>query len=293
MRTGMIHLQRKPCMNQHLLWVLLALVCWGCGEEFEQSPPFPAGPATVKLDAEDFVTISPESKMLEGRPVFPFAYQVFGERFEGYLAHSQERVYNLGLNETFEDKIPFLDYSLEPGDTLHTFTPRKYHILIDRRQTNEGDQIYFILRRTRRGISDLEERQVWVISDTRGVLSVAEYQIDLYSGAVVLTMVGDSEWFRDPNITRQIKSYDYIRTIYMDKDRSLLYEFNKITGLMKCRDIKAREEIHRYQFENESLKQLIDYHIEPSESGITLVTSDNCYHFTESLNLIETGPCAR
>lgn len=263
----------------------------GCSEEFQETPPFPEAEATSQLDMNDFVTIGKESQLLDGQPVFPFSYQVFDERFEGFLANSGERLYSIGFGESFQDRVPFFDFSLQRGDTLHKYTPRKYHILIDKRKGEGDEDIFFLLRRTRRGISDLEERQVWVISSVQGVIAVAKYEIDPFMGNVTLDMIGDSEWFRDKSITRLIKYHDYTRAVYMDVDRSLMYEFNKITGTIKCRDVKEREEIHRYQFKNPGLKRLEEFYISPQDRGVVLKAADSCYYFSETLNLMSSGPC--
>lgn len=271
--------------------ILLLMGQLACSEEFQTSPPFPNGVERSQLDNNDFVYIGKEPQLLDDQPVFPFSYQVFDERFEGFLANGGERLYTIGLGESFSERIPFFDFSLQKGDTLHKYTPRKYHIIIDKRTGEGAEEIYFVLRRTRRGISDLEERQVWVISTTRGVIAIASYEIDPFIGNVTLDMIGDSEWFRDKSITRLIKYHDYTRAVYMDVDRSLMYEFNKITGIIKCRDVKEREEIHRYQFNNPELNALEEFYILPQDRGVILRTADSCYYFSETLNLDNSGAC--
>lgn len=291
MQIGTCSISRLPmkllCNMSLLLGVLLA----GCTEEFQATPPFPQAEAKVQLDMNDFVSISREGETVEGQPVFPFSYQIFDEHFEGYLANAGERLYSFGYDEPFGDRIPFFDFSLQPGDTLHKFTPRKYHILIDRRKGEPGEDIFFLLRRTRRGISELEERQVWVISSLKGVIAVTRYEIDPFQGNVTLDMIGDSEWFRDKSLTSLLKYHDYTRTVYMDIDRSLLYEFNKVTGILKCRDVKAREEIYRYHFQNRTMKSLVNFHIDPQDRGVVLVAEDSCFYFNETLTLTRSGMC--
>ena len=207
------------------------------------------------------------------------------------ISKAKKLDYSIELGENFDQRVPFLDFALVPGDTLHKFTPRRYHIIIDKRLGPEGEDVFFVLRRTRRGISDLEERQIWVISAISGIMAVAKYQIDPFNGSVTLEMIGDSEWFRDSNLTRRIKLYDYTRTIYMDRDRSLLYEFNKIGGFIRVRDVKAREEIFRYDFSNKGLRNLVNFSLRPEVSGVTLQAEDSCYRFSESLQLVSSGIC--
>lgn len=291
MYVGTRSIRRLPMKSLYTLSLLFGVLLAGCAEEFLATPPFPKAEAKVQLDMNDFISIARETEMLEEQPVFPFAYQIFDEHFDGYLANAGERLYYFGSEESFEDRIPFFDFSLQAGDTLHKFTPRKYHILIDRKKGEPGEDIFFLLRRTRRGISELEERQVWVISSLKGVIAVTRYEIDPFRGNVTLDMIGDSEWFRDKSLTSLLKYHDYTRTVYMDIDRSLLYEFNKVTGLLKCRDVKAREEIHRYQFQNRSMKNLVNFHIDPQDRGVVLVVEDSCFFFNETLNLTQSGPC--
>lgn len=291
MHIGTCSIRRLPMKLLCNMSLLLAVLLTGCAEEFLATPPFPEAEAKAQLDMNDFVVISREAEMLEGQPVFPFSYQIFDEHFEGYLANTGERLYAIGYDEPFDDRIPFFDFSLQSGDTLHKFTPRKYHILIDRKKGEPGEDIFFLLRRTRRGISELEERQVWVISSLKGVIAVTRYEIDPFQGNVTLDMIGDSEWFRDKSLTSLLKYHDYTRTVYMDIDRSLLYEFNKVTGLLKCRDVKAREEIHRYQFQKRSMKNLVNFHIDPQDRGVVLVAEDSCFFFNETLNLTRSGLC--
>lgn len=291
MRLGFSFMNTPGYRLFPLVSILMLIGLSGCSEEFQEVPPFPSGEETSQLDMNDFVTIGREVETLDGQPVFPFSYQVFDEHFEGFLANSGERLYSIGFGESFEDRVPFFDFSLQRGDTLHKYTPRKYHILIDKRKGEGEEDIFFLLRRTRRGISDLEERQVWVISSIRGVIAVAKYEIDPFMGNVTLDMIGDSEWFRDKSITRLIKYHDYTRAVYMDVDRSLMYEFNKITGTIKCRDVKEREEIHRYQFKNPGLRKLEEFYISPQDRGVVLRAADSCYYFSETLNLVSSGPC--
>jgi hypothetical protein len=273
------------------LLAMLGMAASACSEEFQDVAPFPESQETITLDGDDFVTIAREAELLDGQPVFAIRYQVFDELFEGYLTQSQERVYVIEAGASFEDRVPFFDLQLQPGDTLHKYTPRRYHIVIDRRPGPQQDEIQYILRRTRRGISDLEERQIWVMSSTRGMLAAARYEIDPFSGAVSLDMIGDAEWFRDGSITQLIKRYDHIRTIYMDRDRSLMYEFNKLGGYLRCRDVMAREEIYRYDFENRSMAHLTDFRLEAEPEGILLRAGDSCFHFTPSLQLQASGKC--
>lgn len=291
MQLGIYPISRSLMKLLVNLCLLLSVLLTGCTEEFLAIAPFPEAETKIQLDMNDFVSLSREAEMLDGQPVFPFSYQVFDERFEGYLANAGERLYSIGYGESFEDRVPFLDLSQQPSDTLHKYTPRKYHILIDRKKGKEGEDIFFLLRRTRRGISELEERQVWVISSLRGVIAVARYEIDPFQGNVTLDMIGDSEWFRDKMLTSLLKYHDYTRTVYMDIDRSLLYEFNKMTGLLKCRDVKAREEIYRYQFQNRKLKNLVNFQIIPQDRGVVLEAEDSCFFFNETLNLTQSGVC--
>lgn len=291
MRLGTCSIFRLPMKLFVNISFLLGMLLAGCAEEFQATPPFQDAEAKVQLDMNDFVLIAREAEMLDDQPVFPFSYQIFDEHFDGYLANAGERLYSIGYGEAFDERVPFFDFSLQPGDTLHKYTPRKYHILIDRRKGEAGEDIFFLLRRTRRGISELEERQVWVISSLRGVIAVTRYEIDPFQGNVTLDMIGDSEWFRDKSLTSLLKYHDYTRTVYMDIDRSLLYEFNKVTGLLKCRDIKAREEIYRYQFQNRNLKNLVNFQINPLDRGVVLEAEDSCYFFNETLNLTQSGPC--
>lgn len=291
MHIGTCSISRSPMKLMRNMCLLLGVLLAGCAEEFQAIPPFPDAENKVQLDMNDFVSISREAETVEGQPVFPFSYQIFDEHFDGYLANAGERLYSIGYDEPFGDRTPFFDFTLQPGDTLHKFTPRKYHILIDRRKGEPGEDIFFLLRRTRRGISELEERQVWVISSLKGVIAVTRYEIDPFQGNVTLDMIGDSEWFRDKSLTSLLKYHDYTRTVYMDIDRSLLYEFNKVTGLLKCRDVKAREEIHRYQFQNRTMKNLVNFRIDPQDRGVVLVAEDSCFFFNETLNLTQSGSC--
>ena len=221
-----------------------------------------------------------------------FPYQVFETAFDGFLVNGTSKIYSFGIDETIEQKAVFLDKEKVPGDTLHKFSPFRYHLLIDvKRDEKTQDEVYYVLRRSKIGVRRFRERSLWVISPSKGILGVANYDIGYTDGQVTLDMIGDPDYFRDPQLIRKIKYYDNDITWLVDRDRHIIYEFDKNKAVLKSRDFKAGEDLYEYQFNKANTRELIDFRIKLENSSIKLIAGDSCFFFTESLELQKSASC--
>lgn len=264
----------------------------GCGEEFLETPPFPEVQDTVRLDLDNWYHVTQQPREIDGFLAFPFSYLIFDKPFEGYLVNSATRIYMLDPGGDMEERITLLDTDLVPGDTLHKFTEFNYHLVIDRKADPNGDgEIFYILRRSRIRMKTHRERSIWAISPQRGILSIANYDIDPLLGQVTLDMLGESSYFRDPKLIDIIKYYDHNRVYMVDRERNVIYEFDKILGTLKSRNYEQREDLFEYRFNRTNTKELIDFRIRIDKHNIKLIAEDSCFYFSEELDLLRSGLC--
>ncbi|MEM7367374.1 MAG: hypothetical protein AAF587_02165 [Bacteroidota bacterium] len=280
------------CRTYCLLFLAIGMLCMGCGEEFLETPPFPEVQDTVRLDLDNWYHVTQQPREIDGFLAFPFSYLIFDKPFEGYLVNSATRIYMLDPGGDMEERITLLDTDLVPGDTLHKFTEFNYHLVIDRKADPNGDgEIFYILRRSRIRMKTHRERSIWAISPQRGILSIANYDIDPLLGQVTLDMLGESSYFRDPKLIDIIKYYDHNRVYMVDRERNVIYEFDKILGTLKSRNYEQREDLFEYRFNRTNTKELIDFRIRIDKHNIKLIAEDSCFYFSEELDLLRSGLC--
>lgn len=270
----------------------ITLLLSACEEALLETAPFTAVSDTVYMDIDNWFYVDPQPAQQEGVAIFPFSYQIFGRRYDGFLASSDERIYVFEVDETLEERKVMLDKTLLPGDTVYKSSNFRYHLLLDkRRDPKDGSEIHYILRRSRIGMKSTRERSLWVISPSRGILAVANYDIGSTDGQVTLDMVGDPQYFRDPELIPQIKLFDYDATWLVDGERNLIYEFNKTEGLLKSRNYQKAEDLYSYQFRGSNTRDWVDFRIQQENNLIKLIADDSCYYFTEELELQRSTTC--
>ncbi|MEO1448063.1 MAG: hypothetical protein AAFV07_00960 [Bacteroidota bacterium] len=263
-----------------------------CEEAFLETTPFTAVSDTVYMDTDNWFFVDPQPAQQEGVAIFSFSYQIFGRRYDGFLASSDQRIYVFNADETLDQRKVMLDNALLPGDTVHKSSNFRYHLLLDkRRDPKDGGEVHYILRRSRIGMKSTRERSLWVISPSRGILAVANYDIGSTDGQVTLDMVGDPQYFRDPDLIPQIKLYDYDATWLVDGERNVIYEFNKTQGLLKSRNYQKAEDLYSYRFRGSNTQDWVDFRIQQESSLIKLIADDSCYYFTEELELQRSTVC--
>ncbi|MCB0852590.1 MAG: hypothetical protein KDD63_10220, partial [Bacteroidetes bacterium] len=280
------------------IWIsgisFICLLIWlqGCGEDYINEPPFEVKKDTVFLDVDDWYYFSQQPNKMGGLSVYPFSYQIFETAFDGFLVNAESKIYSIGIDETLDNKAVFLDVNKMPGDTLHKFSAFRYHLLIDvKRDEKTQGTIYYVLRRSKIGVKRLRERSIWVISPEMGILGVANYNIGYTDGQVTLDIIGDPDYFKEPELIRKIKYYDHDVTWLVDRDRHIIYEFNKHKALLSSRDFKAQEDLYEYKFDKANTLGLIDFRIKMENNMIKLVAGDSCFFFTESLELQRSASC--
>ena len=280
------------------LFVCLSLstfILFGCEEEYNTQPPFTAVNDTVYLDAENwfFQDIDPVEK--EGAQIFPFAYHILDRTFDGYIFSSESRIYLLEGGRSLPNRRLFLDLNAAPGDTLYNPSALQYLLLLDRRyDENIRDEIFYLMQRSRKGVSSFQERSIWVISQQNGLLAAADYEVEQSDGSVTLEeVIGEPDHFKEENggLFQQIKRYDHRITYHIDQDRYLIYEFDKSKGLLKSRNYVDSEDLYQYEFDPQVTQTLVDFQIKQRGNLIILHAENNCYTFSQSLELLEMGSC--
>ena len=274
--------------------ILLGLsILTGCEEDFSADPPFGGVTDTTYLDDDNWYYIGPEPQLAEsGAPLFPFSYRIFSASFEGFLATTSNRIYQLEENADLERRVILLDQEKNTGDTLFKYSDFHYFLVIDKRPAPQLDEpVWYILRRSRIGMKTQRERSLWVISPSHGILAVANYDIDPLDGQVTLDMVGEPEYFTDPELIRRIKYYDNNHTWRIDRDKGIIYEFDKLRAVLKSRNFREGEDLFSYQFGRTNTRELIDFRIDLEKDLIKLVAGDSCFYFTEELELLRSGSC--
>lgn len=273
--------------------LFLALFSQGCEEEFSTEPPFETVGDTIFLDVENWYYINAQPSQMGQTLVYPFTYKVFGDSYDGFLVKSSSRVYSFTKDEKLDDRTIFLDVAKSPGDTLFKYSEFRYHMIIDQKRDDRiGDDVYYVLRRSRIGVKRFRERSLWVLSPKYGILAVAKYDIGPTDGRVTLDMIGDPDYFGDPSLIKKIKYYDHDVTWMVDRDRNIIYEFDKHKAILKSRDFKAAEDLYSYQFNKTNTEELIDFSIQlDNNNSIKLVAGDSCFFFSETLDLLRSTSC--
>ncbi|GAB4418168.1 MAG: hypothetical protein OHK0039_29350 [Bacteroidia bacterium] len=275
-----------------LLAALSVLLGGGCKEAYRPEPPFEMAGDTVFFDTENWYVVGDQPYTSGDVPIFPFAYRIFNASFEGFLASTGSRIYQFERENQLDQRVLLLDLNKQPGDTLFKYSDFHYYLVLDRRPAPEiGDEVWYILRRLRIGTKPQRERAVWAISPKKGILAVANYDIDSFDGQVTLDMVGQPEYFTDPELVRLIKYYDNNLTWCIDRERSVIYEFDKIRSQLKSRNYKQGENLYEYQFNQTNTRELIDFRIELERDAVKLVAGDSCFYFTQQLELMRSGAC--
>ncbi|RMG70812.1 MAG: hypothetical protein D6722_08070 [Bacteroidetes bacterium] len=270
---------------------LLAVV--GCEEDFVADPPFGGLTDTTYLDEDNWYYIGAQPQVSErGVSLFPFSYRMFSSSFEGFLATTPTRVYQIEENADLTRRVLLLDSEKAPGDTLFKYSDFHYFLVIDKRPSPQvNGPVWYILRRSRIGMKTQRERSLWVMSPDHGILAVANFDIDMLSGQVTLDMVGEPEYFTDPDLIRRIKYYDNNHTWRIDRDKGVIYEFDKLRSVIKSRNFREGEDLYSYRFAHTNTRDLTDFRIELGQDMVKLVAGDSCFYFTEELELLRSGNC--
>lgn len=264
----------------------------GCGESFTETPPFPLVNDTVFLDVDAWYYIGKEPSQMEGVLAYPFSYQIFETVFDGFLLNAENRVYAVGIDEKLDERVLLLDTRMAAGDTLYKNSAFRYNLIIDvKRDEKTGEEVYYILRRSKIGVRRIRERSIWVISPSHGILAVADFSIGYTDGQVTLNMVGDPDYFRDPQLIRKIKYYDNDITWLVDQDRHIIYEFDKNKAVLKSRDFQAGEDLYEYKFNKINTRELIDFRIKLENNSVKLIAGDSCFYFSDLLELQRSASC--
>ncbi|MEL6653280.1 MAG: hypothetical protein AAFQ87_20990, partial [Bacteroidota bacterium] len=229
----------------HLLLALIGIFALAaCEEQYSQEPPFTQVQDTIFLDLENWFYFDPQPIVEKEVAFFPFAYRIFDARFEGFMVHQEDRLFTVDREKDLRQKQTFLDLLSQAGDTISHFERFKYSLLIDR-EPYQGEEIYYILRRSRLGIERFRERAIWLVSPTKGIVGAANFDIGTSDGQVEMDIIGKSEPFRSPELIKTLKYYDYDATWLVDPDRRVIYEFDKFKGLLTSRDYQKREDLYQ------------------------------------------------
>ncbi|TAE47597.1 MAG: hypothetical protein EAZ89_17505 [Bacteroidetes bacterium] len=283
--------QHYPTLLQVLAIVWLCLLC-SCGETYVETPPFDRLNDTIRISADNWYYLSGQADRVDGVAVFPFAYRIFGASMEGFLVNSPPRVYVYKDEESFDKRTVLLDTGLSPGDTVEKVSRFQYQILLDRKTDPvAGGEVFYILRRSLIGLKSFRERTIWVVSAQKGILAAASYDIGATDGIITLDISGDPDYFNSDDLKYKIKYYDYDQTSYVDRDRNLIYVFDKFKGSLKVRDFKATQDLYEYTFDKVNTRELVDFKLEMRENQIELRAGDSCFYFTPELDLTRSGPC--
>ncbi|MEL6674170.1 MAG: hypothetical protein AAFR61_18335 [Bacteroidota bacterium] len=278
-----------------LFWcvlVLSGLSMTGCGETYLQEPTFTDPFDTTRYNRDNWYYFSREARALDNIQVYPFSYRFFGNLGQGFLMKSEQRIYFFEEKKGIDQKFTLLDFGQVPGDTICKFSDLHYHLLFDiQEDAASGERIYYILRRSRKGLRNLEERMIWALSLTRGIISVANYTINDYTGQVTLEMLGDPDYFKGEDFIRHLKLVDYNQAYQVDHDRGIIYLFDKQKGLLKSRDYRSRKDLHAYTFTRKRTENLTDFRIQLLPGTVSLVVGDSCFYFSRSLALERSTLC--
>lgn len=268
------------------------LLSWGCGESFSEQAPFSQVDDTVRLDYNNWYFLGSRPQKIGEAHVFPFSYRLLGSSFDGFLAYNPPRVYILAAGEDLSQRALLFDPRLQPGDTIHKYSQFQYHLLLDRRVAASGEEVFYLLRRSRIGIKNFRERSIWAVSMEKGLLAAAAFSIGTNDGAVSFeSIIGESAYFRDPELIRRIQYYDYDVSSFVDRDRNLIYGFDKFKGTLKSRDYKAAADLYEYAFDKNFTRELTDFRIQLRNGQLELQAGDSCFYFTPELELQRSGRC--
>jgi hypothetical protein len=278
----------------HLLsLLLLALLGGGCGEDFERKPPFSAVQDTVHLDANNWFYFNPNPSSADDVPVYPFSYRIFDNQFTGFLVSAGPRIYVLDQAANLDERYLLLDTRLTPGDTVHKFTAFRYLLLLDRRQDDlTGGEVFFLLRRTLIGMRSRRENAIWVLSPEAGIVAAADYRIDPSTGLLTFDqIVGEPSYFDAQGLVYKLKAIDHHTAMVVDRERNLIYKFDKQTGKLISRNFNERRDLYEIQLDPKRTRQLVDFHLQLEDNMVKLVAGDSCLSFTQQLKLTHQGPC--
>lgn len=281
-----------PCIRMIVL-LLSTLVLLGCGEDFEERPPFSVVQDTVHLDASNWFYFSPEPSTADGAPIFPFAYRVFDNQFEGFLLSAGPRIYVVDQSADLSDRYLLLDTRLSAGDTLHKFSNFRYLLLLDRRQDDltEGE-VFFLLRRTVIGMRSGRETAIWVLSPKEGLVAAAEYEIDPSTGTVTFVqIVGEPSYFEAQSLVYKLKAVDHHTAMVVDRERNLIYKFNKLSGKLLSRNFAESRDLYETTLDPRHTRHLVNFRLQLEDRRVKLVAGDSCYVFTQQLKLNYQGLC--
>ncbi|MEM6347372.1 MAG: hypothetical protein AAF927_26010 [Bacteroidota bacterium] len=289
---------RKSSLSYIASPILYTLLCLfglvACEEEYSQEPPFPQVQDTIFLDLENWFYFNPNPIVEKEIAYFPFAYRIFDARFEGFLVNQEQAIYTVDREKNLGAKQLFLDNLSQPGDTISHFERFQYSLLIER-EPDQGEDLFYILRRSRLGIERFRERAIWLVSPSKGIVGAANFDIGTSDGQVEMDIIGRSEPFRNPELIKTLKYYDYDATWLVDPDRRVIYEFDKFKGLLTSRDYQKREDLYQYAFNPVSTKHLVNFQLKQDNQSRTILleAGDSCFYFTESLNLQRSGLCGQ
>lgn len=271
------------------VWGLLLA---GCEEQFLETPPFATVGDSVKLGANNWFFLEENGIERQGAFLFPFSYNMFNQRFTGYLLHTDRRLYLLEEGNPVDKRELLLDYEASPGDTLYKFASRKHFLLLDRRRDEHTNgEVFYILRRSKISVKSFRERTVWAISPQKGIVAAAEYDIDDGTGMITFDYTGDPSYFEDPAIERSIKLYDYNKAHLALHDRDIRYEFDKQAGVIRSRNYRERRNLNQHKFSPLYTRQLVDFRLSREGGQIRLTAGDSCYYFTPELVLEDARSC--
>lgn len=269
-----------------------ALSLTACREKFLPSAPFSEVRDTVNLGLGNWYFQGTEAEKLGSVSAYPFAYQIFNGYFSGFILHSDNRIYLVEKDRDLDRRILFLDKTRSPGDTLFRYHSFRFHLLIDKTKDDKTQhEVYYVLRKNRLGEKKLQERSVWVISEQKGILAAADCDVDNINGDLTLNITGDPEYFASPALREKIRFHFYEQTRLYDTENEVIYEFDKVKGYLKKRDVRARADLEKYEFAQFNTRSLTDFHLSLSDEGVTLTAGDSCFHFTTGLELRRSGLC--
>ena len=272
--------------------ILAGFIHTSCNETFVNQAPFELVQDTVFLDANNWYHFSPTPSIKDNAPMFPFSYNIFEGGGSGFLLKGSTKIYYLEFGKTLQSAHVFLDPQAEVGDTLVKFSDRHYHLLLDKKYDDAiEDDIFYVLRRSKKGVGTLEERAVWVMSQKQGLLAVSNYEIDYRTGVVTLDIVGEPNYFRESSFIPRIKFYDFDRAYHVDRERNIIYTFEKHKGRLKSKNFEKGVELYEYTFKSGQMSKLVNFRIETSQNTIRLVAEDSCFLFNEMLELQYSRPC--
>jgi hypothetical protein len=278
-----------------LIFCLLisALGLVSCGEEFAEVPPFSAVQDTSYLDASNWFYFSPEPSLAEGAPVYPFSYRIFDNQFEGFLLSSGTRTYVVDRAATLSNRYPLLDTRLSPGDTIHKFSSFRYLLLLDRRQDDlTGQEVFYLLRRTLIGMRSRRESAIWVLSPKTGIVAAADYRIDASTGMITFDqIIGEPSYFETQGLVYKIKAVDHHTAMIVDRERNLIYKFDKLTGKLISRNFSEGRDLYEATLDPTRTRRMVDFYLQIEDRRVKLVAGDSCFSFTQQLKLSHQGPC--